>query len=267
MMPGGRKIDYKASSALPIVCVSVFCLAVTYAGARQAWASDPDAQVEAKAAAKDTRLPSITRASFGYHSFAASSMRNTYDHAVTTTSVELWPGKLFDASVEIGWMTAQGTPLKRNSDWVTSDSWIKMKVLTFGVNAIHRLRNTAGKGFFEPYVGAGPILYLGSERVSVEASRVRAGIEEGFRDELLAIRASVGGAAMLGTTVRVIRDVRFVAEVRGVLTSSSGTADLNEEKDKEAFEAFLYRVAERPNFSFTGWTGYVGFQWNWGEPM
>lgn len=267
MRPGGRRIEYKASTAFPIVCVSIFCLALSSAGARQVLASDPDAQGEAKAAVRDARLPSITRASFGYHSFAASSMRDTYDQAFVTTSAELWPGELFDASVEIGWISAQGSPLERDSNWVTNDSWIKMKALTFGVNAIYRLRHTGGEGFFEPYVGAGPILYLGSERVSVEASRVRAGIEEGFRDELLAIRASVGGAAMLGTTVRVIRDVRFVAEVRGVLTSSSGTADLNEEKDKETFEAFLYKVAERPNFSFTGWTGYVGFQWNWGESM
>jgi hypothetical protein len=197
----------------------------------------------------------------GYHSFTNTSMSDSYDPVLVGTAGGVIWGEKFGLGAEFSWTAGKGMPALKNSNWAVSDSWVKMTAYMLGFNALYRFANSSGDELFEPYVMAGPALWIGSERISATASRMPVGIYESFRAELLALAVSFGGNAAVGTTIRIKDKFRAVFEVRWILSTSGSTGDITSEEEQPDFDSSLYEAVERPGFNFTGWRIDLGVQW------
>jgi len=196
----------------------------------------------------------------GYYTFTSESMSETYGPGWLGAIEGVGWGKHFGGGIELGFFGGKGTPPLIDSDWVVNSSSIKMTTLFLGINALYSFKDTSDSGFFRPYVGLGPTLWFGWERIVVDASRSRVGFEEEFYAELLGLGLAYGGSAMIGTSMH-INKFSLMVEARGVLSSSGSVADMISEEDEEAFNSSLYSVVERPDFNFTGWRIDFGIQW------
>ena len=148
-----------------------------------------------------------------------------------------------------------------DSDWIVDDSWCKMNAIYMGFNVLYSFTGVSDSGLFKPYAGIGPVIWLGSERISADAWRRPAGVYESFHAELLGFGVSYGGCAMIGSDIRVTEKISILVELRGILGSSESMAEIPEEEEEEDFNSSLYSVVARPDFNFTGWRFDIGFQW------
>jgi hypothetical protein len=198
---------------------------------------------------------------FGHLSFTNESMSDAYESVWLGAVEGMGWGKRFGGSIELGYMQGDGKPALLDSEWVTNSSWIKMKTVFIGINALYSLRGHVDKPTFRPYVGLGPALWIGTERIAAGASRESGSIWEEFEAEALGLGVSFGGCVVFGSSIRVADDLGFLIEVRGVLSSSGSVADLVDEEEQELIDSTLYRVVERTDFSFTGWQINFGVRW------
>jgi hypothetical protein len=222
----------------------------------------PEPEPEPAITGKYEPVPTAVRIRVGPHTFTTDKMSETYD-PVFIGSVEFLTVKRgFGMGFEIGWTGGEGTPPLADSDWVVTDSWVKMSALLLEINAHYNLLDDTGSEWFGPYAAAGPAMWVGSERIAAEATRAPVGIVEGFNAEQLALGISFGASAMIGTTVRIKGKLKALVEVRYVLSTSGAMLDLvPEEEDEEILDATLYSAVERPGFNFTGWQITIGIQW------
>jgi hypothetical protein len=197
----------------------------------------------------------------GYYTFANESMDESYGPGWLVGLGGVGWGERIGLGVEMGFLGCEGTPTLIDSDWDVDDSWVDMTAIFLEINVLYSFIDTSSQATFKPFVGLGPALWFGWERISTDASRMPAGVFESFHAELLGVGLSYGGCAMLGTTIRLTDDFSALVEVRGVLSSSGGMGDLVTEEDEDDFNSSLYSVVERPDFNFTGWRIDVGIQW------
>ena len=207
-------------------------------------------------------VPTATRIRAGSYTFTTDKMSETYGQVYVGSLEYLMVKKGFGMGFEIGWTSGEGTPPLVDSDWVVTDSWVKMSALLLEVNVHYNLLDDTGSELFGPYAAAGPAMWVGSERIAVEATRAPVGIVEGFSVEQLALGLSFGASAMIGTTARIKGNFKALIEARYVLSSSGAMLDLvPEEEDNDRLDATLYSAVQRPGFNFTGWQITMGVQW------
>jgi hypothetical protein len=243
-----------------IVGAGIFCCLLFFLNITPVFALSYD-QPESVAPIKSNMMRPVARVQIGYHSFTGTSMNDSYDPVVVGTIGGIAWGEKFGLGVEFSFSSGEGTPALRTSNWDVSDSWVKMTAHMLGFNALYRFANSSGDDLFEPYVMAGPALWIGSERISATASRMPVGIYESFQAELLALAFSFGGNAGVGTTIHIKDRLRALFEVRWIVSTSGSTGDLATEEEQADFDSSLYEAVERPGFSFTGWRIDLGVQW------
>jgi len=197
----------------------------------------------------------------GFYQFTSESMREVYGSAVTLFLSNTWWGEKFGGGVELGFFECEGTPEKISSEWSIGESSLKMNSLYFGINAYYNFIGSSDTNFFNPYVGIGPVMYIGWERIAVEASICPIGIEEGFYAELLGVGVSFGACTMLGTTIHLSDKVNGLVEFRYIVSQSSEMGDLIEDEKKDDFNSSLYRVVKRPGYNLRGWQINFGIQY------
>jgi opacity protein-like surface antigen len=222
-------------------------------------ASDPEA--EPPLVNGQSPYPSATRVRGGAQEFTDSDMKAAFDPVFVGSVEYLMVPKGFGVGFEIGWTSGEGTPQTTGSNWEVTASSVTMWALLLEVNVYYNLLDDKGRNPFMPYIGLGPGLWFGGERLSAEATRAPVGLVEGFNAEQLALGVSFGLSAIVGTTVRLWDDFKLLAEGRYVLSSSGSMVDLVSEEDEVIIDNTLYEAVERPGFNFTGWQVAVGVQW------
>ena len=207
-------------------------------------------------------VPTATRIRAGSYTFTTDKMSETYDPMYFGSVEFLTVKKGIGMGFEIGWTSGEGTPPLVDSDWDVTDSWVKMSAVLLEINIHYNFLDDTGSELFGPYAAAGPAMWVGSERIAVEATRAPVGIVEGFTVEQLALGLSFGASAMIGTTARIKGNFKALIEARYVLSSSGAMLDLvPEEEDNDRLDATLYSAVQRPGFNFTGWQITMGVQW------
>jgi hypothetical protein len=262
---GAMKSHYVASprktgiQALALLCF-VFAALVATGAAAQSTEAQADTQRSEKA--KPHKLDTRAGIRISYLSFANESMKETYEDCLFFTFEGVaWVKPQLGLSIEVGYMTAEGTPLRPPSTWELLNSWAKLTAMPIGVNALYRFTKGSPAEPITPYVGIGPTLWIGGERLYANASRMYHGINEAFEANLLAVNIFGGGQALCGSTFRLGGNIRGVLEIRYSLTSSGGLADVVDAEDEGLIEPALYSVVKRSDFEFSGWRVDVGVQW------
>jgi hypothetical protein len=245
--------------------LTLIVLFIVFAGAASDVAAQPaEAQTEAQSDenAQPRKLDASGTVRISYLSLANESMKDTYENCLFFTLEGVaWLKPKFGLSIEVGYITDKGTPLRPSSSWELLNSWAKITAMPLGVNALYRFTRGSPREFITPYVGAGPTLWIGGERLYANASRMYHGLHEAFEADLLALNVFAGGQVLCGSTFRLSDSVRGVLEIRWSQTSSGGLVDVVEDKDKGLIEPKLYGVVKRSDFEFSGWRIDVGVQW------
>jgi len=203
----------------------------------------------------------LTNISIGYHSFAGSSMDPSYGGVLITKIGGVIWGRKIGVELEAGWMQAEGTPPVINSDWRLARSYLQMGSVSFGINGLYSFIDRSEKNLFQPYAGIGPVVWVGWERIEADASLNMKGIFQGFNAELPGIGAYIGGCGLIGTTINITENYGLVMQFKGIISTSGPMSDLITEEEEGVYKSSIYRVVERPEFSFTGWRIECGFQW------
>jgi hypothetical protein len=205
--------------------------------------------------------PGAARVRAGAHKFTDSNMEAAYDPVFVGSVEYLTVAKGFGLGFELGWTSGEGTPQPVESDWEVTASSVTMWALLLEVNLYYNLLDDQGRNPFMPYIGLGPGLWFGGERIAAEATQAPVGLVEGFNAEQLALGLSFGLSAIVGTTVRLQDSLKLLVEGRYVVSSSGSMVDLVDEEDEVLIDYTLYSAVERPGFNFTGWQVTVGIQW------
>jgi hypothetical protein len=256
--------DRKILKKTRMLALTVLCFVSSAVVPSSAGAQSTGAQTKAQSYENDQpdKAQESTGMRISYLSFANESMKETYENCVFVTFEGVaWVKPKFGLSIELGYITGEGTPLRPSSTWELHNSWAKFTAMPLGVNALYRFTRGSPTEFVTPYVGLGPTLWIGGERLYANASRMRYGIYDAFEANLLAMDVFAGGQALFGSTFRLGDSVRGILEIRWSQTSSGGLFDLVEEEDKGRIEPKLYDVVKRSDFEFSGWRIDVGLQW------
>jgi hypothetical protein len=255
-----RKILKKTRMlALTVLCFVSSALVASGAGA-QPTGAQTEAPSTQKVQSNSTQQYGGGRVS--YLNFVNKSMQEVYDNCFFwTIDGVAWVKPKIGISAEFSYITDKGTPLRTASNWNLSDSWVKLTAIPIGINFLYKFTSGSKQEFASPYVGLGPTLWIGGERIYANASRMRYGIHEAFEANLLAMSIFAGGQLLCGSTFRLGESFRGVVEIRWSQTSSGGLSDLVQEEDKGRIEPKLYGAVERSDFDFSGWRIDLGMQW------
>ena len=158
---------YVRNFIVVLFCLVLAHMTVTLAGAAQATSpADTLAPV-----AKPEPVSVASRALAGTHTFTTDEMSEAYDSAYVG-SVEFFRVKKgFMLGFEIGWISGKGTPPLVDSDWVVTDSSVKIWALVLEPKIHYNFLDDTGSELFGPYVAAGPGMWVGGENLSANATR------------------------------------------------------------------------------------------------
>jgi opacity protein-like surface antigen len=163
---------------------------------------------------------------------------------------------------ELDLFEASGIPPRVDYSWNHTSSKIKMRVVTLSATYLHSLRKDPVKQRFLSYVGMGLNANFGAEKLSANASRGQGFDLEEFAADVWSLRSSVGTHMVLGTRVLVTGEWGLALELRWTQCGKGNNMDLVEDDEEEqALKATLYDAVRRSNFSLSGWSIRVGYEW------
>ena len=198
---------------------------------------------------------------FEYIGFVSEAMRETYDYSISVMGdAVLWGERNMGLGFEFGVIGAEGTPRLVGSDWNVETSRIALVAIPFAVDFLYRFKGTSPSASLVPYLGLGPVLWIGEEKLSATASRFSLGVEEGFEAELTAVGVNFGVQAIVGATVRLGGNLLGVIELRWAQAFTTGGEDLVKDEHKGLVEPALYAVVQRSDFDFSGWRIGLGLR-------
>jgi len=198
---------------------------------------------------------------FEYIGFASDAMSESYDYSIALMGdAVLWGKKNLGLAIEFGVIGADGTPRSVESDWNVDTSRIALVAMPLAVDLLYRLREPNPSARLAPYLGIGPVLWIGEEKLSATASRSNLGVTEGFEAELNAIGVNFGLQAIVGSTVRLAGTWFGVIELRWAQAITTGGEDFVKDEHKGIVEPALYAVVRRSDFDLSGWRICLGLR-------